>query len=69
MQANIDNKQLTILLPFSTDFLRTLSQPTSKSPQKSISITLLPKNQYSILNYADGVLGIFPKNAFEVIFS
>ena len=30
---------------FPTDFLRTHSQPTSKSPQKFIPTSLLPENQ------------------------
>ena len=62
MQADIDNKQLTILLLFSTDFLRTLSQPTSKSPQKLFPTSLLPENQCSILNYADGESGAYVGN-------
>jgi hypothetical protein len=53
MQADIDNKQLTILLLFSKDFLRTLSQVTSKSPQELLPTSLLPENQCPFLEYAE----------------
>ena len=39
------------MVPHPTDFLRTYSQPSSKSPQKLIPRFFLPENQYSILNY------------------
>ena len=36
---------------FPTDFLRTLSQPSSKSPQKFAVRPYLSENQCTILNY------------------